>query len=162
MLWFGTLLPNSLLNPNQLRAYGLDVNDNPFDTNADFGIISDEVFIPFDTTGTVVHFDSRVPTEWERTHLPIITLTGEEWNPAEEVLRPGRRSREDIEMRTIRSLTSGMTRRQINYTVSKEAKAETERYGETEIELGKISNVYNTKDFCDCLVSALEHSNNLS
>ena len=155
MLWFGTLLPNSLLNPNQLRAYGLDVNDNPFDTNADFGIISDEVFIPFDTTGTVVHFDSRVPTEWERTHLPIITLTGEEWNPAEEVLRPGRRSREDIEMRTIRSLTSGMTRRQINYTVSKEAKAETERYGETEIELGKISNVYNTKDFCDCLVSAV-------
>jgi hypothetical protein len=98
MLWFGTLLPNSLLNPNQLRAYGLDVNDNPFDTNANFGIISDEVFIPFDTTGTVVHFDSRVPTEWERTHLPIITLAGKEWNPAEEVLRPGRRSREDIEM----------------------------------------------------------------
>jgi hypothetical protein len=23
MLWFGTLLPNSLINPNQLHAYGL-------------------------------------------------------------------------------------------------------------------------------------------
>jgi hypothetical protein len=28
MLWFGTLLPNSLINPNQLRVYGLDVNDD--------------------------------------------------------------------------------------------------------------------------------------
>jgi hypothetical protein len=32
MLFFGTLLPNSLINPNQLRAYGLEVNDDPFDS----------------------------------------------------------------------------------------------------------------------------------
>ena len=31
MLWFGNQLPNSLINPNQLRAYGLIVNDDPFD-----------------------------------------------------------------------------------------------------------------------------------
>jgi hypothetical protein len=33
MLWFGTLLPSSLINPNQLWAYGLPFNDNPFDTH---------------------------------------------------------------------------------------------------------------------------------
>ena len=72
MLWFGTLLPHSLINPNQLRAYGHDVNDDPFDTTRDFGIDSEQVLIPFDTTGTVVHFESRTPTEWEKTHLPVI------------------------------------------------------------------------------------------
>jgi hypothetical protein len=32
MLWFGTLvMPNSLINPNQLRANGITVNDDPYD-----------------------------------------------------------------------------------------------------------------------------------
>jgi hypothetical protein len=31
MLWFGMQLPNSLLNPNQLHAFGVNVNDNPFE-----------------------------------------------------------------------------------------------------------------------------------
>jgi hypothetical protein len=68
MLWFGAQLPNSLLNPqNQMRAYGIGVYDDPFDTSCTFGIdSSDQAFIPFETTETVVHFESRVPTEWER------------------------------------------------------------------------------------------------
>jgi hypothetical protein len=47
--------------------------------------VADQAFIPFYTTGTVVHFESRVPTEWEKTHLPIILLTSEDWNPSQEV-----------------------------------------------------------------------------
>jgi hypothetical protein len=101
MLWFGTLLPNSLINQNQLCPHGLDVNGNPFDTHGKFGIAYDDTFIPFTTTGTVVHFESRVPTEWEKTHLPVMLITAETWNPTEEVLRPERQSREDIKMRTI-------------------------------------------------------------
>jgi hypothetical protein len=110
MLWFGALLPNSLINPNQIRAYGLTVNDNPFDMIRFFGIDMDQTVIPFDTTGTVVHFESQVPTEWENTHLPIKLITNKEWNPSQEVLRPGNSSRESMEMRTVHSLTSGMTR----------------------------------------------------
>jgi hypothetical protein len=73
---------------------------------------SDQAFIPFDTIGTVVHFGSRVlPTEWEKTHLPIILLTSEDWNPSKEMLRNGDQSREFKEMRTIQSLTSGMRTR---------------------------------------------------
>eukprot|EP00957_Ditylum_brightwellii_P067466 5120955-Ditylum_brightwellii.AAC.1 len=29
MLWFGTQLPRSLINPNQIRAYGITVNETP-------------------------------------------------------------------------------------------------------------------------------------
>jgi hypothetical protein len=123
MLWFGTLLPNSL------QAYRTRVNDDPFGTSRTFGIHSDpRAFIPFDTmgtvvhsesrvptewkktTGTVVHLESRVPTEWEKMHLPIILLTSEDWNPPQEVLRDGDQSREFREMWTIHSLTKGMTR----------------------------------------------------
>jgi hypothetical protein len=37
-LWFGEEMENSLINPNQLRSYGLDVCDNPFDKRNAFGI----------------------------------------------------------------------------------------------------------------------------
>jgi hypothetical protein len=110
-----------------LRAYGIRVNDDLFDTSQMFGIDSDHAFIPFDTTGgisnhvcrlaewkkttvTVVHLESSVPTEWEKTHLPILLLTSEDWNQSQVVLRDGDRSREFKEMRMIHSLTSGMTR----------------------------------------------------
>ena len=56
MLWFGDLLPNSLINPNQVRAYGIDVNDDLFSSTRQFGINNETAFIPFDTMGTVVYF----------------------------------------------------------------------------------------------------------
>ena len=74
ILWFGTALDNSLINPNRIRAYGLSINDDPFNAN-ELGISKEELFIPFDTTGTVVHFESRVPKEWETTYLPVILIT---------------------------------------------------------------------------------------
>ena len=58
MLWFGTTLQHSLLNPNQIRAYSHELNDNPWTRNDDFGIKCDDQFIPFDTTGMIVHFES--------------------------------------------------------------------------------------------------------
>jgi hypothetical protein len=149
MLWFGTLLPNSLINPNQLRAYGISVNDDPFDTSRAFGIDSDTAVIPFDTTGTVVHFESRVPTDWEKTHLPIILLTGEDWNPTQEILRPGKHSRKAMEMRAIHSTT----RRRVNAVAIDEAPVTLR--GETEIQLGQISCIYNPKDLSEHLVATV-------
>ena len=73
MLWFGTALENLLINPNQIRAQDLSINKDPFNAN-ELGIDAEELLIPFDTTGTVVHFESRVPTEWETTHLPVILI----------------------------------------------------------------------------------------
>ena len=74
MLWFGTSLPNSLINPNQLWAYGLLVNDDPFDNERDFGIECENIFIPFNTTGMVVHFESRVPVSYTHLTLPTTIL----------------------------------------------------------------------------------------
>ena len=75
MLWFGNQLQNSLINPNQLHAYGLPVQTDPFAYSSAFGIKSEHVFIPFDTTGTIVHFESRVSNDWETKQLPVILLT---------------------------------------------------------------------------------------
>jgi hypothetical protein len=75
MLWFGTQLPHYFINPNQPRAYGIDVDDDPFDSTRHFGIKSEQALISFDTKGTIVHFEPRTPTEWEKTHLPVIYLS---------------------------------------------------------------------------------------
>jgi hypothetical protein len=82
----------------------------------------------------------------------VILITSNVWNPTEEVLRPEKQSRESIEMQTIQSLTSGITKRQINSTGER---THVERYGETKIELGKISSTYNPKEFCNRLISAV-------
>ena len=73
-------MENSLINPNQICVYGLSINGDPFNANGS-GIAAKDFFIPFDTTGTVVHFESRVPTEWKTTHFPVILLTSDSWYP---------------------------------------------------------------------------------
>ena len=113
MLWFGNLLSNSLINPNQICAYGINVYDSPFNSSNAFGVASDAAFIPFDTMGTIVHFESHVPNEWEMKHLPVILLTSDTWNPSEEIMQHGNQSKEFMEMCTICSLTSGISKQMI-------------------------------------------------
>ena len=115
MLWFGTALQNSLIKPNQIRDYGILINDDPFNAN-ELGITAKEIFIPFDTTEKVVHFKSRVPTEWEITHLPVILITADLWDPATVDMSAGKQSREDAEMRMIRPLVSSASKRSISAT----------------------------------------------
>ena len=57
-------------------------------------------------------------------------------------------------MRTIRSLTSGITKQERHINSAKRS-GQLEQYGDTEIELGKISSVYNSKEFCTSLISAV-------
>ena len=102
LLFFGTSLQHSLINPNQLQAYGIDMHDNPFDTENVPSIECDEVFIPFETDGTVIHFESRVPTDNDMRHLPVIILTADEWDPTSENIYPHKRT-----MLAVHSLTTG-------------------------------------------------------
>ena len=101
MLWFGTSLTHSLINPNQMRANHIEVFDDPYQKNSLFGIETEQDFIPFDTTGTIVHFESRTPSDWEKTHLPIIVLTADHWDPSGIEMRSGHPTREVAEMNTI-------------------------------------------------------------
>jgi hypothetical protein len=103
----------------------------------------------------IVHFESRVPTEWEMKHLPMILLTGDQWDPLDESMYPEQKSREYMEMRTIQLLTSGMTRRKIMSLKRNKEKARIEEYGEVKHELCKISYVYSIKNFCECLIGAV-------
>ena len=61
-----------------------------------------------------MHFKSRVPTEWETTHLLVILITEDSWDPKTVDMSAGKRSREDAEMQTIRSLTSSMSKQAIS------------------------------------------------
>ena len=55
-----------------------------------------------------------------------------------------------MEMHTIKSLTSGMTKCDMKALRLEQARAQVIEYGEVEHKLGKISPVYNVKLFCNC------------
>ena len=57
-LWMGDKLDHTLVNPNQLRAYGVSVQDNPFDTTND-------VSVKLYSEGMIICGDTRTPTESE-------------------------------------------------------------------------------------------------
>ena len=81
-LYFGSSMDHSLINPNQIRAYGIKVWDNPYDTEREFGIELDDFVIPFDTEGSTIHFESHLPSDAELNSCPRIILTSdEEWDP---------------------------------------------------------------------------------
>ena len=82
-LYFGNQMDHSMVNPNQIRAYGIDVSDNPYDRERDFGIQHDDCFVPFSTEGSTVYFDTFVPTYHQLETLRHIELTSdEEWDPS--------------------------------------------------------------------------------
>jgi hypothetical protein len=96
MLWFRSQMDYSLINPNQIHEYGISMYDNPF-SQSQFGINFNDDFIPFNTMGTIVYFESHVPMDWETHNLPIIMLTGEDWDPVNVGFGNGY-SREQAEM----------------------------------------------------------------
>ena len=138
------------INSNQIHAYGIPVYDDPYYLPHGFGINSEQAFIPFDTTGTIIHFESRVPSDWEKMHLPVILLTDATWNLSEEVMRYKGWSKEENEMLTICSLTSGINKRLV-CSVS----AQTTMHSETDITLTYISCVYDAKSLCNWLIAAV-------
>ena len=89
VLWFGNNIPTSLINPHQLRDYGLGVCDDPWDPYRAVGIESDQGFIPFSSQGTKLYFETRSPTTWELDSLPTVLLTGPRWSPHDFMMPKG-------------------------------------------------------------------------
>ena len=87
-LWFGTELERSLINPNQLRHLGCQVQDDPC-RDEPFGITTPEgMFIEMEMIGTKTIFESRVPSSREVEELPHIILTSSNpWDPKTVKLR---------------------------------------------------------------------------
>jgi hypothetical protein len=62
-LYYGTKLDHSLINPNQVRSYGIRFWDNPFDRTGELCIdVNDELQIPMMAKGTKIQFASRTST----------------------------------------------------------------------------------------------------
>ena len=87
-LYFGDKMKNTLLNPNQLRANGIQVNDCPkqFDPTSRHSLLipgKDEVEIPLSMRGVISGFTTRLPTQSELDDWAShVELTSEmEWDP---------------------------------------------------------------------------------
>ena len=87
-LWMGDKLDHTLVNPNQLRAYGVSIQDNPFDTKP-LSITTDDVSVNLYSEGMIISGDTRTPTESELGQLPRLILTSlHDWDPLMSVSCP--------------------------------------------------------------------------
>ena len=80
-LWMGDKLDHTLVNPNQLRAYGVSIQDNLFDAKPT-SITTDDASVELYSEGTIICGDTRTPTESELSQLPWLILTSpHDWDP---------------------------------------------------------------------------------
>ena len=82
-LWMGDVLDHSLINPNQMRHYGVTVQDNPYhEDQMHIATEGDEFLIPLSHEGTTIFVDTRAPTAKELQELPHIEMTSKApWDP---------------------------------------------------------------------------------
>ncbi len=82
-LWMAPTMTHSLINPNQLRTYGVDVEDNPSRGPLHITDSQDTARIPLHMDGTNVLFVSRTPTQDELDDCPRIHLSSQHaWDPS--------------------------------------------------------------------------------
>ena len=80
-LWMGDKLDHTLVNPNQLRAYSVSIQDNPFDDKP-LSITTDDASVELYSEGTVICGDTRTPTDSEMSQFPRLILTSpHDWDP---------------------------------------------------------------------------------
>ena len=81
-LWMGNTLQHTLVNPNQLRAYGTTVQDNPFAPTPLKFEPPNGPTIPLTTLGTIIYCNTRAPSDRELSTLPHIHLSSSAtWDP---------------------------------------------------------------------------------
>ena len=70
-LWMGFLMDNSMINPNQLRHYGVNFQDDPT-SNLPPSVISDnrDFAMLLYRKGTIVYFDTHTPDPERARHMP--------------------------------------------------------------------------------------------
>jgi hypothetical protein len=82
-IWMGDQMEHTLINPNQLRAYGITAQDNPFDPAPIFISTEDNEFtLPLNSKESVLGVATRTPTNQELQTCPHVVLSSEhEWDP---------------------------------------------------------------------------------
>ena len=101
-LWFGTLVSNSLITPNQVRSFGYSLCEDPYDPHRDIGIY-DKISgteINFNVKDGMVGNDTRCPLLDEcHEFWQIILTSNKEWDPCSPYLQHN-------QLRTIDAVTS--------------------------------------------------------
>ena len=88
-MYFGSKLFNTLLNPNQIRANGVEVHKVPRQFNKQskhaFYFPEEKILLPLTLTGIILGFDCRKPTAQEYDKLPRLELTSNmDWHPSSD------------------------------------------------------------------------------
>jgi hypothetical protein len=79
----GYQMERTLINPNQFQAYGITIQDNPFNPAPIFISTEDNEFtLPISSKGTVLGVATRTPTDQELQTCPhAVLLSKHEWDP---------------------------------------------------------------------------------
>lgn len=89
-LYFGPKLKHALLNPNQMRSNGVEVDDIPRflaprnkDSTHSLYFPEENIRIPLDLDGCISHFNVRTPTLQEINNCTTLSVTNHdvEWDP---------------------------------------------------------------------------------
>ncbi len=106
-IWLGEQMDHTLVNPNQLRAFGIKVQDNPFDQAPLFLATEDSEFsLPLECKGTIIGVTTRTPTALELQTCPHVVLSSEhEWDPQNVRFPKSSRTVEEEITRTIGAVT---------------------------------------------------------
>jgi hypothetical protein len=94
-------MKDSLIKPNQLRMFGIDLCDDPFDQHRALRLIDPEtgIIVPFETQGTNIFFETRCPTQQEELDTCQHTILSSDtpWDPSTLELSLNSRSIEEEE-----------------------------------------------------------------
>jgi hypothetical protein len=90
-LYFGDEMPNTLLNPNQLRSHGVIVDDCPIHLSPDkrsthsLYFPDEQVRLPLELHGCISYLPTRLPTMDEINRCQWLELTSDtDWDPYSE------------------------------------------------------------------------------
>ena len=139
-LYMPDAMPDTLLNPNQLRHFGAIVQDNPY-AGAPLYITdsNNEVEIPLRSEGTVIFADTRTPTEQELSECRKVVLTSNrEWDPQNIVFPNAQWSITEDKATRLGSVKVSAARSDIVW-------------GEPEFE-----EIYNDDAFCERVISSVK------
>jgi len=82
---FHTRMDKTLINPNQVRSFGILLCDDPTDPYRNLGMQLDEnTFLPMTMDGTTCGLMTRYPTDEELESYRIFTISDQQtWNPSQ-------------------------------------------------------------------------------
>jgi hypothetical protein len=107
-IWMGDKISHALVNPNQLRARGITVQDNPFIEAPMFLPTEDNNFsVPLACKGAIPGVATRTPTEQELQTCPHVAPSSDhEWDPQNVRFPKASRTVEEEISRSIGSIVT--------------------------------------------------------